>query len=74
MTNFMSIINKITQLTSNIEANYPELYHFLDEDPITIPNESHPNMDKTTFIAYLDSLKQLLKHHLETHKTQIKHP
>ncbi|MEB8345206.1 hypothetical protein OO010_04060 [Flavobacteriaceae bacterium KMM 6898] len=73
MTNSMSIMNKITRLTSNIETNYPELYHFLDEDPITIPNESHPNLDQTTFIAYLDSLKQLLKHHLKTHKTQIKH-
>lgn len=73
MTKSMSIMTKITQLTSNIETNYPELYHFLEEDPITIPNQSHPNMYKITFIAYFESLKQLLKHHLETHKTQIKH-
>ncbi|MFT4830584.1 MAG: hypothetical protein ACI815_000218 [Psychroserpens sp.] len=72
MNNPMSLLTEITQLTSNIETNYPELYRFLDENPCTIPNESHPNMDQTTLMAYLDSLKQLLKHHLETHKTQIK--
>lgn len=72
MTNSSSILNKITQLTSNIETNYPELYRFLDENPLTLPNESHPNLDQNTLRSYLDSLKQLLKHHLETHKTKIK--
>ncbi|MEJ1222479.1 hypothetical protein [Sediminicola sp. 1XM1-17] len=72
MTNSESILNKITQLTSNIETNYPELYKFLDENPLTLPNEGHPNLDQSILSAYLDSLKQLLRHHLETHRTQIK--
>jgi hypothetical protein len=37
---------KILQLTLDIETNYPELYRFLDENPITIPSEVHPNIDK----------------------------
>lgn len=72
MTNSMSLLTKITQLTSNIESNYPELYRFLDENPLTIPNVSHPTIDQDTLLAYFESLKQLLKHHLETHKTRIK--
>lgn len=69
MNDSMSIVTKITQLTSNIETNYPELYRILDENPLTLPNQSHPNLDQKTLMAYLESLKQLLKHHLETHKT-----
>lgn len=72
MTNSMSIVTKITQLTSNIETNYPELYRILDENPLTLPNQSHPNLDLNTLTVYLESLKQLLKHHLETHKKQNK--
>ncbi|MET7030396.1 hypothetical protein [Sediminicola luteus] len=72
MTNSMSLLTKITQLTSNIETNYPELYRFLDENPLTIPSVSQPTIDQASLLAYFESLKQLLKHHLETHKTRIK--
>lgn len=72
MINSKSILTKITQLTLNIETNYPELYRFLDENPVTLPTESHPNIDDHTMRAYLESLKQLLRHHVETHKTSIK--
>ncbi len=72
MTNSKSLLTKITQLTSNIETNYPELYRFLDENPLTIPNVSHPTIDQASLLAYFESLKQLLRHHLETHRTRIK--
>ncbi|MET6990870.1 hypothetical protein [Sediminicola arcticus] len=72
MINSKSILTKITQLTLNIETNYPELYRFLDENPVTLPTENHPNIDEDAMSAYLESLKQLLKHHIETHKTIIK--
>ncbi|ALM09138.1 hypothetical protein SB49_03020 [Sediminicola sp. YIK13] len=72
MTNSISLLTKITQLTSNIETNYPELYRFLDENPLTIPKVSNPTIDQASLLAYFDSLKQLLKHHLATHRTQIK--
>ena len=72
MTYSMSLLTKITQLTSNIESNYPELYRFLDENPLTIPNVSNPTIDQATLLSYFESLKQMLKHHLETHRTRIK--
>ncbi|MFO7673502.1 MAG: hypothetical protein R6V74_07335 [Lutibacter sp.] len=68
MKNEQNLLTEISQLTKNIETNYPELYQFLDESPVTIPSESNPSIDKKILQDYLDSLKQLLKHHLETRK------
>ncbi len=68
MNRLRDILKEITQLTGNIETNYPELYRSLDENPLTIPATNHPHIDKKIMEEYLESLKQLLKHHLETHK------
>ncbi len=68
MKKLNTILTEITQLTTNIETNYPELYQFLDENPMTIPSVNHPHMDAKIMQEYLESLKQLLLHHLETHK------
>lgn len=68
MNTLQALLTEISELTKNIETNYPELYQFLDESPITIPSESNPTIDKKILKEYLESLKQLLKHHLETRK------
>lgn len=68
MKNLHSILRDITQLTNTIETNYPELYRSLDENPLTLPVNNHPHIDKKAMEAYLESLRQLLKHYLETHK------
>ncbi len=68
MKDLHNILREIIQLTTNIETNYPELYRFLDENPMTIPATKHPHVDKVVMQEYLESLKQLLQHHLETHK------
>lgn len=70
MNNLKSVVTEITQLTTNMETNYPELYRTLDENPLTIPATNHPHIDKQVMNDYLDSLKELLKHHLETHKNK----
>ncbi|TXD50126.1 hypothetical protein [Polaribacter sp. IC073] len=69
MKNLQTILTQITQLTTNIETNYPELYRSLDENPMTIPSVNHPHIDATVMQEYLENLKQLLWHHIETHKT-----
>ena len=69
MKNLHNILTEITQLTTNIETNYPELYRSLDENPMTIPI-SDPHIDKRIMQEYLESLKQLFEHHLETHKNK----
>ena len=67
MTTLTKLLTEITQITTNIETNYPELYRSLDENPLTIPATDHLHIDKQIMENYLESLKQLLKHHLETH-------
>jgi hypothetical protein len=61
------ILSEITDLTNKIETDYPELYGFLEEDPTTIPSIAHPDLSESTLTEYLESLKELVKHHLETH-------
>lgn len=58
---------EITQLTLNIKTNYPALYRTLGENPITLPNKEHPDVDDKVLHEYLFSLKELLKSHIETH-------
>lgn len=66
MNTLQALLAEISKLTKTIETNYPELYQFLDENPITIPSESHPTINRNVMQDYLESLKQLLKHHIET--------
>ncbi|WP_055436915.1 hypothetical protein [Lacinutrix algicola] len=70
MKNLHNILNQITQLTSNIETNYPELYRSLDENPITLPVSKHPQIDKKVMEEYLESLKDLLERYLEEEKNK----
>ncbi|MBQ0734702.1 hypothetical protein [Aquimarina celericrescens] len=62
-----TLITQITELTTQIETNYPELYKFIDEQPITVPSSNHPKTDEKNLLDYLESLKELLRHHLDTH-------
>ncbi|WP_273565745.1 hypothetical protein [Maribacter halichondriae] len=71
MKNLQRILSEIVQLTSSMETNYPELYQFLDETPITIPSTAHPDLTELTLTEYLEDLKELLKHHLQTHKNKL---
>ncbi|MBL7750830.1 MAG: hypothetical protein JNN29_05575 [Chitinophagaceae bacterium] len=50
-------ILKTTQL---IHEKYPELSMFISEMPITIPDQSNPEITLDTLEAYNDSLKNLL--------------
>ena len=67
MKTLQDIQNQIIRLTTSIEVNYPELYATLDENPITIPSEVHPDMNINIMEDYLKSLKQILKQYSKTH-------
>ena len=60
-----NLLGEINKMVINIQANYPELYKFLDEDPITIPNEEHPEMDYHVLIDYLESLHSQLDQYIQ---------
>lgn len=68
MNNLQDILKEITELTNVIETNYPELYRSLNENPITLPDTNNPKMDKKAMEEYLENLKQLLKHYMESQK------
>lgn len=64
------VLVEITRLTTLIETDYPELHKFLDENPVTIPSANHPQIDCKAMQAYLESLRDLLNHHIENHRKQ----
>ncbi|MCL5129315.1 hypothetical protein [Algibacter sp. L4_22] len=70
MRKLHKILNEITQLTTNMEINYPELYRSLDENPVTLPINKHPQIDKVVMQEYLDSLKELVESYVN--EKQIK--
>ena len=64
MKDLHTILKEITNLTLNIEMNYPELYRSLDENPMTLPVASHPQIDKKVMQEYLVGLKELLERYV----------
>jgi hypothetical protein len=68
MKTLQKIETQIVTLNTSIEVNYPELYDMLDENPITIPAVIHPKMSISIMEDYLESLKQILKQYIKTHK------
>lgn len=55
------ILTAISRITRDIETNYPELYRTLEEEPITLPTDDHPNIDVAMMSDYLSSLEKKLK-------------
>ena len=56
-----------------IEQEYPELYKYLDENPITIPSTGVDPISSVDMAAYLQSLEELLQHHIESHAGEPAH-
>ena len=68
MKKLQRLTREINDLTLQLEQEYPELYRYLDENPVTIPSSDHTELTVKSFSDYLDSLKSLLEKHIETHK------
>lgn len=65
MKRMQQLTKEINELTFKIEQEYPELYRYLDENPITIPCCDHPEVNTKNFSDYLDSLRSLLNTHIK---------
>lgn len=61
------LLTEISQVTRDIETNYPAIYEHLDENPMTIPNQEHPDINVKELEDYLESLKDLIKKYKEEH-------
>lgn len=66
MKELHSVLKEIVKITTIMETEYPELYRFLEENPMTIPTSGHPNIDEAALREYLKSLKGMLQHHRKT--------
>jgi len=60
--------NKILSLTLHIRENHKELCKFLNEMPVTIPDEASPEVTRKSLTDYYESLKDLLR------KYKLDHP
>ncbi|PRX54635.1 hypothetical protein [Flagellimonas meridianipacifica] len=69
MRTLQELLSEIVLLTNHIETEYPELYRYLDENPMTIPVLDNPDINKKVMGEYMNSLKQLLENYLEIHQT-----
>lgn len=59
MESLINMNRRILLISSKIKQDFPELIHFLDEMPITIPNENHPEINLALLTTYYQSLISL---------------
>jgi hypothetical protein len=63
MKTVKKLLTEISDLIVEIETYYPDLYQYLDENPVTIPNVAHPKIEAKELEDYLNTLKDLMKKH-----------
>lgn len=65
---------EILKITDKIRTNYPELLDYLNEMPVTIPDESEPEITNKSLLTYYNTLSVVFKEyenrHLESLKTK----
>jgi len=55
---------KIMQVTTEIKSHYPELIKFLEEMPVTVPDETNMEITLTNLKSYYDSLSSVLNNYI----------
>jgi hypothetical protein len=60
-----TINEKILAITMLVKEKYPELQGFLGEMPVTIPNDSNPQITVKILQDYYNSLQALVKKYEE---------
>jgi hypothetical protein len=55
---------KIMQVTTEIKDHYPELIKFLDEMPVTVPDEKDMEITLKNLKSYYDSLNSILNNYI----------
>jgi len=62
--------SKILEITMTIMDQYPELSKYLEEMPVTIPDEKDPEITVKKLESYYDSLNSLLNKYISEHSTK----
>jgi len=63
---------EIIKITDEIRANFPELLDYLNEMPVTIPDESNPEITDKALLDYYNSLVAVLKEYESSHLKSLK--
>lgn len=71
MKKLNQLMQEIIDITSQIETQYPELYKYLDETPVFLCETEQKNICTEDLEEYLETLKQQLKNHIDSHKMKI---
>lgn len=61
----------ILAITNKIYNDYPELVSYLDEMPITIPDQKNPELTLNSLNSYYDSLVVMVKDYEENHPDKV---
>lgn len=64
--------SNILKITMKIRDQHPELSKYIEEMPITIPDENNPEITLKNLKAYYDSLNSLLTKYLLEHPNDAK--
>ncbi len=59
---------KILKITMVIRDNYPELHHYLNEMPVTIPVDQNPEINVQHLKKYYDSLVAIFRNYVAEHQ------
>jgi len=59
--------SKILKITLTINEQYPELSKYIEEMPVTIPNEENPDVTLDNLKTYYESLSLMLNKYKSEH-------
>ena len=59
--------SKILKITMTIMDQYPELSKYIEEMPVTIPNENNPEITQSNLKLYYESLSLMLNKYKTEH-------
>jgi len=66
------INDAILKITMKIRNDYPELSKYLSEMPVTIPDDSNPDINIKILQDYYESLENILKKYIPNHRPDSK--
>jgi len=72
MKKLKQLMTEITQISSEMESNYPELHKNLSETPIPVGECAGNEICTSDLENYLNTLKEQLLNYVKTHEKTIK--
>jgi hypothetical protein len=62
---------QILEITLRIRDQYPELSKYIEEMPVTVPDEKHPEVTLKSLQSYYDSLRSVVDKYMQEHSGSV---